>query len=170
MSTKLLSETSFDRESNQSVVFSPLSFICTCKKWHLHHIRPRVIVSSLSSKAERKEAKMDKTYKTYVQFTRTQLRELSTVTAKTQLNRSELVRREVDHYFRDQETGQTTFSELVTNANERRGGRRKVGLHVLPSTYLNTQESRRLSPPASATRRETQPNKGRLAGLEPATF
>jgi len=42
---------------------------------------------------------MDKTYKTNVQFTRTQLEELSTVTAKTQLNRSELVRRAVDHYL-----------------------------------------------------------------------
>ncbi len=42
---------------------------------------------------------MDKTYKTNVQFTRTQLEELSTVIAKTQLGRSELVRRAVDHYL-----------------------------------------------------------------------
>lgn len=49
--------------------------------------------------AERKEAKMDKTFKTNVQFTRTQLQELSTVTAKTKLGRSELVRRAVDHYL-----------------------------------------------------------------------
>lgn len=42
---------------------------------------------------------MDKTHKTNVQFTRTQLEQLSTISAKTQLNRSELVRRAVDHYL-----------------------------------------------------------------------
>ncbi|MXZ22718.1 MAG: ribbon-helix-helix domain-containing protein [Caldilineaceae bacterium SB0665_bin_25] len=42
---------------------------------------------------------MDKTYKTNVLFTRIQLQELSTVSAKTQLGRSELVRRAVDHYL-----------------------------------------------------------------------
>ena len=54
---------------------------------------------SLGSRAERKKVRMDKTYKTNVQFTRTQLQELSTVSAKTQLGRSELVGRAVDHYL-----------------------------------------------------------------------
>ena len=42
---------------------------------------------------------MDNTYKTTVQLTGTQLQELSTVFAKSQLGRSDLVRRAVDHYL-----------------------------------------------------------------------
>lgn len=42
---------------------------------------------------------MDKTYKTNVQFTRSQIQQIAALSSKTQLGRSELVRRAVDHYL-----------------------------------------------------------------------
>ena len=42
---------------------------------------------------------MDKTYKTNAQFTRSQIQQIAALSSKTQLGRSELVRRAVDHYL-----------------------------------------------------------------------
>lgn len=44
---------------------------------------------------------MDKTYKKNVQFTRSQLQQMKALSSKTQLGRSELVRRAVDHYLNE---------------------------------------------------------------------